>query len=489
MPLKTQTGKVSKFKSATYEGIVTMKRLLATSIALATLATAAQANVFLPGAANNFSTAPTPNIPTTTPGGGLGLDGWNSDAFFYQSAVMGQGYLTLSNSRNHIINPAYSLDLQDSAELNLTGLGGAAFSGGGWTSVFGQNVGIYLGRPTADGDLYRINTDNPATPNPSGTLDSGTTSFANLPGPNFNFTPTNLADIYWADSIGAGDLGVRVNLRATSRSNDFDVQGDDDNELSGGFYETNITTGFNFNNMPLEVTATVGLPFGTFTHTDETNNEREDRFTHDSGLRFGATGKYTVLEDSESATVVSGFFGRVAASFLYEAEDDDDDIIERVSDHTRLSFGVVGSHERLINNRTRIIASAGLTRTSITIGAQDLFDDDEPESYVDYVRYRLPVAFGLEFASSDRTTWAASVSDNLFSSNSQSSSGWNQAEEEADEDFNMSQSWGVSNPQARFGFDREVVDRLHARFIVNQSLFTFGLNNGLTTHAQISYEF
>lgn len=454
-----------------------MKRLLATSIALATLATAAQANVFLPGGVQ---------AGAGTPGSGLGLDGWNSDAFYFQSAVLGQGYLTSSDSRNHIINPAYSLELQDSAELNLTGAGGNAFTGGGWTSVFGQNMGIYLGRPTADGDLYRINTDAPNTPNPSGTLDSNQTQFQQN---NFNFTPTNIADIYWADSIGAGDLGVRVNLRATGRSNDFDVQGDDANELSGGFYETNITTGFNFNDMPLEVTATVGMPFGTFTYTDEANNEREDRFSHDSGLRVGATGKYRLLEDSNSATIVSGFIGRTAASFHHEAEDDDDDITDMVSTQTRLSLGLVGSHERLINDRTRLIASAGLTRTSATIGAENQLDDNEAESYVDYVRYRLPVAMGLEFASSDQTTWMASVSDNLFSSNSSANHGWNAAEEEADEDTNASQSWVVSNPQARFGFDREVVDRLNARFVVNQALFTAGLGVGLTSHAQLSYEF
>ncbi|MCH8550701.1 MAG: hypothetical protein LAT62_02115 [Natronospirillum sp.] len=446
-----------------------MKRLLATSIALATLATTAHANVFLPGGVNAGG---------GTPGPGLGLDGWNSDAFYYQGAVLGQGYLTLSNSRNHIINPAYSLDLQDSAELNQTGFGTAAFSGGGWTSVFGQNMGIYLGRPTADGDLYRRDTDG------DGTLDSSA-----IPDVGGSFAPTNIADIYWASSLDAGDLGLRFNLRATSRSNDFDVQGDDDDEFSGGFYETNITTGFIFNNMPLEVTATVGMPFGSFNAIDEGNNDLEGTFSHDSGLRFGATGKYTALEDSDSATMVSGFIGRTAASFLTEAEDDDNEFTDQVNIQTRLSFGLVGSHERFVNNRTRITTSLGLTRTSATIGFENQLDGNESEDYVDYVRYRMPFAMGLEFSSSDRTSWAASVSDNLFSHNSQANYSWNAGEEEAEEITNASTNWGISNPQARIGFEREVVDRLHARFVVNQALFTAGVNNALTTHAQISYDF
>lgn len=439
-----------------------MKRLLATSIAFATLTTAAQANVFLPN---------------------IGVDGWNSDGIFAYGASLNQGYMTLSGEQNHIINPAYSLDLQNSAQANMN-IGSQVFHGGTWTNLFGQNVGIYLGRPTNDAFLYSVDT------NGNGFLDSNISDLTGRAA-----APTSLFDLYWASSMGAGDIGLRLNFRARSVSDESQINNDDvESTVSGGIYETHLTAGFNSNDMPLEATVHFGLPFGSYetrTIDDNADTENVTDLSFDSGLRWGATGKFTLIDNSTDRLQLSGYVGGTAASYNFTSEEleNENEFNDDLHMQSRLALGLGASFERFINNRTRLISSVGLNRSSSTIGYEDQLENQESEDYREAATWTMPVAIGFEFASSDRNTWTASVSDNLFTRTSASTHVWNAGEEEAEETTSTATMWGSSNPRVRFGLQRELVERLHGTFVINRSLVSNTFNSGLATHAQISYEF
>lgn len=446
-----------------------MKRLLITSIAMATLATSAQANVFMPN---------------------IGVDGWDSDGLFAGGAALQQGYLTLgSDQENHFINPAYSLGLQDSAQANMN-VATPVFSGGVWTNVFGQNMGLYLGRPNTDtnldgvGNLYGLDTTG------NGTLDSSLTDINNRAG-----APASLFDLYWADSIGAGDIGVRLNVRARGISDESQIKNDNvENTTTGGFYQTHLTVGFVGNDMPLEATANIGLPFGSYTNqvvNDTANTDTISELGYDSGLRWGSTVKYTLQDSADSRLLVSGFIGGTAATYGVTVEDveNDNQTTDDLHIQSHLTFGVTGSYEQTFNERTRMVASLGLTRSSYTIGYENQLEGAEQENYAERVRYRAPVALGIEFDSSERNTWSASVSDFVYTNNSMAMYTWTAAEEEAEEANNTSTNWGSTAPRVRFGLERELVDRLHGSFVINRGLVSNTFNSGFATHAQLSYDF
>lgn len=415
-----------------------MKKVLVVSIALATLANGAQADVTLPGG---------------------GVDGWGADGQLYRGAVLQQGYLTLSDSNNHFVNPAYSLNLQDSLEANM--LFGGNFSGGGWTELFGQNVGIYVGRNTDDGQQYL-------------TQDT---------------TPTSLLDAYWADEIGLGDLGIRLNLRAFSSSEETNVQDQDETSTKGGIYESNLTTGLNLDGMPLEVTAHLGLRFGSLTDLDEPNNTRTELGV-DSGLRWGATGKYFINGTDTSRNLVAGYIGGGNGSydFVTETIDPNNTTGNFADTYSTWSIGIVASHERMLSASSRLVASAGLDRTSSRNGFENRQADPTTDDYIATVSYGLPIALGVEVTTSDRTTLSSSLSSNLYSRTNTTEYEWDG--EEAVEEENTSSTWGNNGATVRIGLDREFAEGLNGRFVINQGILNNdGLAGPLVSQAQLSYRF
>ncbi|MEX1057090.1 MAG: hypothetical protein WED11_05135 [Natronospirillum sp.] len=437
-----------------------MKNLLASSIALTTLTTMAQANVFLPN---------------------IGIDGWNTDGILAQGAALNQGYLTLAHDQNHFINPAYSLDLQDSAQANL----GGSNSGGVWTEVFGQKMGLYLGRQNGDsaldngGNLYALDT----------------TGNGNLNNTSDVSQPDSLFDLYWANRMDAGDLGLRLNVRAHGESGEEEINDDDLEETSTtSFYQVFLSAGFISQNMPMEATAHLGLPFGGQTVKsvdDNAGTETIDEFSSDSGLRWGATAKYTLSETQTSRTLISGFVGGVAASYNQTTEDvvNDNQTFDSVYIQTHLALGVVGSYERMINNRTRLVTSAGLTRISRKIGRENQLEGFEQEDFVETAQYSLPIAVGIEFASSERTEWSASVSDYLFTRESTTTYDWNGTDEKVEETETEATNWGSPNPNVQIGVNRELVERLHGHFVLNTNLVGANFFPSIATQATLTYEF
>lgn len=443
-----------------------MKKLLLASC-IASLSAATSANVFLPG---------------------IGVDGWASDSQFYRGAAFSQGYLTASGVENHVINPAFALDRMESAEARLTADG--SFHGGAFSNLFGQNLGVYFGRPTMDALLYYYDSSGDEsldTASDNGVID------ANLDG-NYE-SISNIIDAYWATDLEFGRLGVRVNYRATSFSEENDLQDDNTNiETNGGFYEFNTTAGLIASDMPLETTLTFGLPLGGAENINENtgaNTKNVQEIDIDKGLRWGATGKYTVLESNTDTTLVSGFIGGASANYRVTDETTSGSTTTTNADTTylqeRFTMGIIGSHARTINNQTQLVASAGLRRTSTTIGNENNNTDPNQPDYNEYTFWTLPVAIGVEFRKSEKTMLIGSVASNLF--NSYNNSNLENDNGDAAEEDSLSSAWDMPNSNVQFGMAYQMTPRLATNFVINKALFVNGLDNGLTTTAEFTYDF
>ncbi|GGX49951.1 hypothetical protein [Saccharospirillum salsuginis] len=442
------------------------KAVLATCIA--SISTLSSANVFLPS---------------------IGIDGWDSDSQYFRSMAFNQGYLTASDAQNHTVNPAFALALQDTAEARMYYSTG--FSGGAFTQVFGQNVGIYFGRRTFDDYLYYYDS------NGSGLVDTSVDSsvVGDIDGDGNDDTISNLFDAYWASAIGTGDLGVRLNVRALSSSMESDMQDDTTSVTTeGGLYEFNTTVGFISNSLPLEGSVTLGLPFGSLEDVNEdtdADTKTVEETSIDKGLRWGALAKYTLSEDNQARTVLSGFIGSANANYDIVNETTTGGSTTTNSDvsfiQERFTFGLVASHERMINNRTRLIASAGLNRTSSTQGVENKAADPSQPDYDEYGNWWLPVSIGTEFRKSEKTTLIGSVASNLFDRDTNANYD-NDGGDAAKED-ESSMQWTMPNSNVQFGFAYQMTPRLSTNLVINKALFVSGLDEGLTTVAEFRYEF
>lgn len=438
------------------------KAVLATCVAA--ISGVSSANVFLPN---------------------IGLDGWSSDSEYFRAAAFNQGYLTASGVQNHTINPAFALRMMDTAEIRMDSANN--FGGGAFTNLFGQNVGVYFGRTTFDGNLYNYDND--------GDGDFDNSIIGDVDGDGNDESISNLFDAYWASGIGAGTLGTRLNVRAIGGESNSDLQNDDTNVGSEGrLLEMNATVGFISNSMPLEATATLGLPFGGFESINEntnTNTKTETTSDIDKGLRWGATGKYTLLESSSQTTVISGFIGSTAANYQIKDTTTTGNTTVINSDtvfiQERFALGIVGSHERVINNQTRVVASAGLTRQSSKIGLVNNQPDPSQPDHDRNISYMLPVALGVEFRRSEKTDLFGSVSTNLY--DRFTNENYNNDNGDAAEEDNFSASWSNPATNVQLGFAYQMTPRLSTNFVINKGLFSTGLTSALATQAQFTYEF
>lgn len=438
------------------------KAVLATC--LAAIGAAPSANVFLPN---------------------IGLDGWSSDSEYFRAAAFNQGYLTASGVQNHTINPAFALELMDTAEVRLDSA--SNFSGGAFTNLFGQNVGVYFGRMTFDGNLYNYDSDG------DGNFDDSIIGDVDADGNDESIS--NLFDAYWASGIAAGTLGTRLNVRAIAGETNTDLQDDDTNVGSeGSLMEMNATLGFVSNSLPLEATATLGLPFGGFESINEdtaANTKMESSREIDQGLRWGAIGKYTLLQGAGQTTLISGFVGGTSSNYRIESTNTSGGTTITTQDTThiqeRFAMGIVGSHERVLNNQTRLVASAGLTRQSSKIGMVDNQPSPSEPNHDRYITYTVPVALGVEFRKSDKTDFIGSVSSNLYDRSTNEN--YDNDNGDAAEESNFSASWSMPATNVQLGFAYQMTPRLQTNFVIDKDLFTQGLNSALTTQAQFTYEF
>lgn len=440
-----------------------MKKILLASC-VASLSAVTSANVFLPS---------------------IGIDGWESDSQFYRAAAFNQGYLTTSRVQNHTINPAFALDLMESAEARMDENG--QFSGGVFTNLFRQNLGVYFGRQTFDGLLYEYDS------NGNGDLD--TSIIGDVDGDGNNDVPSNIIDAYWASDIEFGRIGTRINFRAIGYESNSDLQNDDTNVgTDGGLMELNTTIGFISNSMPLEATVTLGLPFGgleTVSEDTAANTKSEQTTEIDKGLRWGATAKYTMFGGGSDTALVSGFIGSANANYSIKDEFTTGTTTTTNSDVThiqeRFALGIVGSYERVVNNQTRMVASAGLTRISSKIGLLNKNPDPSQPNHDEYTFYMLPVALGVEFSKSEKTDFIGSVSSNLFSL--AGNENYNNDGGDAAEENNETVTWSMPNSNVQFGMAYQMTPRLSTNFVINKALFSNGLNSGLTTTAAFTYDF
>lgn len=421
----------------------------------------------------------------------LGIDGWDTDLQFYRGQAFSQGYLTASGVKNHTINPAFALEIMESAEARMDVNG--IFSGGAFSQLFGQNVGLYLNRPTYDGSMYMVDT------NADGALDSDLGFDTNSDGAvdQIFSAPNNILDAYWAANAGLGQVGVRLNYRANSYEENLQVNVDNiDETLSGSLKEVNTTFGLVSNSLPLEATFTVGLPFGELSYVnknDNTNSKDEYTGEIDKGLRWGATTKYTLSKSASDTSLVSAFIGASAAN--YNASDKDVDTSTGDSTpnydvthiYERSTFGVVASHQKVVNSRTRLVASAGLTRYATKVGNENNMASPSAPAYVESVTYRVPIAIGVEFRKSEKTELIGSVSGDLF--NRDSDGTYANIAGDSEETSNETDTWYSNNASVEFGFSYELAPRLKTNFVVNKTLFNSGLDEGLSTIAEFNYEF
>jgi len=440
----------------------------ALAMCIASISTLSTANVFLPS---------------------IGIDGWDSDRQYFRSMAYNQGYLTASDAQNHTVNPAFALDLEDTAEARMYYSTG--FSGGVFTRLFGQNLGVYFGRRTFDDYLYYYDS------NGSGVIDTSVDSSVagDLDGDGVDDPISNLVDAYWASPLAVGDLGVRLNVRALSYAAEQDMQDDDTSvTMDGGLYEFNTTAGFVSNSLPLEGSVTLGLPLGGLESVNEdtgADTKTVEETSIDKGLRWGAVAKYTLSDDNQDRTVLSGFIGSANANYKIVNETTTGGNTSTNSDVTylqeRFTFGVVASHERMINSRTRLVASAGLTRVSSTQGVENNAADPSQPDYDEYGNWWMPVAVGTEFRKSEKTTLIGSVASNLF--NRQSNANYDNDGGDAAKEDESSIQWDMPNSTVEFGMAYQMTPRLSTNFVINKALFINGLDNGLTTVAEFQYDF
>lgn len=449
-----------------------MKKVLLTSC-IAAISSATSAGVFLPN---------------------IGVDGWNSDSQFYRGQAFSQGYLTAAKVKNHTINPAFALDLMESAEARMDENGN--FGAGVFSQLFGQNVGVYFGRPTDDDELYMLDTDFDGETDTGLGFDGDSDGYSITDPDDTSFpSPTSILDAYWAANLGLGKVGVRLNYRASGYEENRQVNSDNVEEtLSGSLKEFNTTVGLVSNSMPLEATFTLGIPFGELTYTQKDNNaDTKDQFKGEiaKGLRWGTTVKYTLTDSARSTNVVSTFVGSSAAN--YDVSDKDTAAgttnvnYDRSAIQEKFTMGLVGSHEKVINNRTRLVASASLYRTSTEIGTEDNLASPSAPRYEKSVTYRLPVAIGVEFRKSEKTELIGSVTSDLFYM--QGDAYYTNVGGDSEETLNMNSTWDSNNTQVEFGMAYQMTSRLNTSFVINKALFSTGLNSGLATLAEFTYKF
>jgi len=258
--------------------------------------------------------------------------------------------------------------------------------------------------------------------------------------------------------------------------------------------DRNTTVGFISNSLPLDATVTLGLPFvGVESISEDTaaDTKSEQTTEIDKGLRWGATAKYTVLNGSSDTTLVSGFIGSANANYSIKDEFTSGTTTTTNSDVTHIqewfALGIVGSHERVVNNQTRVVASAGLTRISNKIGVLNKNPDPSQPNHDQNTFYTMPVAVGVEFRKSEKTDFIGSVSSNLFSL--AGNENYNNDAGDAAEENNETLTWNMPSSNVQFGMAYQMTPRLSTNFVINKALFTDGLDNGLTTTAEFTYDF
>ncbi len=450
-----------------------MKKLLLAST-IASLSVSASADVVLPN---------------------IGIDGWDSDSRFYRSAAFNQGYLTATKTKNHVINPAYALDMMNSAEARMDS--SDDFSAGVFAPFFGQNLGLYLSRPTYDSFLYRVDIDGDGSvyddDDDDGYVDSGH-GLDDLLSVSGGLPTTSVLDAYWAANTGAGKLGVRVNYRASSSTLETDMADDStDVTFEGGLYEFHTTVGLVSNSLPLEATVALGVPFGGYESVNEdegANTKDEVKAEVDKGLRWGATAKYQLSEDSANgSTLLSGYIGSAAGDYYYIDEETVGNTVnaELTFIQEYFTWGLVASHEKVVNNRTRLIGSIALNRVSGKVGYVNENADPSQAEHDTFAVYWVPVAMGVEFRKSEKTTLIGGASAEIFNQSSGEIHDFVGGDTQKTEEF--SNRWYASNSGVDFGLMYQMTPQLETAFVINKDLFSDGLDSGLTTTLQFNYGF
>ena len=431
----------------------------------------------------------------------IGIDGWDSDSQYFRSAAFSQGYLTASGAKNHTVNPAYALDMMNSAEARMDVNGD--FSGGVFTTLFGQNLGVYFARPTYDSYLYRVDHDGDGSvydddfdtegnPGSDGIPDS-VQDLDNQLGLNGWLPPSNILDTYWASETGLGKVGVRVNYRASTVDMSSDLDDDETDVFTKAtFHELHSTVGLVSRSLPLESTVTFGIPFGGYEDINENSNantRNEIKGEIDKGARWGVTSKYTLTDSREQTTVVSTFIGSAAANYQYTDKETESGTVSTDLTYIQeyFAWGIVGSHEQVINGQTRLLGSVALNRYSGKVGLVNNNAAPSQPFHDEFVTYRVPVAVGVEFRKSEKTTLIGSASADLY--NSFSNEDYVNNAGDAEKVSTNGASWYSSNSDVEFGLAYQMTPRLSTNFVVNKSLFSGGLDNGLTTTAQFNYDF
>ena len=393
----------------------------------------------------------------------IGVDGWFHDELEPYNNATSQGFLTLSNGQDHVVNPAHMLALDETVEVVTYGGG---LDGGIFTEQFGQKLGLYLGRLNANPlDGADINDD-------------GTEDFL-----------SNIADVYWGKELSSGALGVRFNFQALSYNHedslDDDTVSDDSVTNKGRAY--NITLGYLSEDGPFEATATIGLPTGsmeTVFANDTNTNKIEGEI--DAGLRLGLAGKYVFDLKSGDRSSVAAYFGSAKANYGFKETNTNPagTVVDGISRDENTAFGLVLSHEKFYGERTRLVSSIGWQRQTNLSEIEDKLANvtNTTETTLNIV----PVAFSIEFSKSEKTTIFASVSSDLYNSSRVVNSVKTAAvDTNVDDTVN---AWDDPGADAEFGVRYKFTDRTEVDILIDPAILTGGLDEGFATFAKFTHK-